>query len=208
MDEKDVFVDIFLKNSLPKITFQQQKQYQAMRTNLKVKPLMLNTQRKSRKKPSSKKPRMPKVKCIKPSVTCKNYDAYEKLRVLWKEYMSELLHSYFVASNKGTTLHLDTKQAQDVLLKADFHGAVLTVANSPCKNHIDVTGTVIQETKNIFVLCTKQNKILKIPKKHTTFILNYPEGFRTYIFGNQFCLRPSHRLTKKFRNYASLLELL
>lgn len=45
------------------------------------------------------------------------------------------------------------------LMKADFHGAKISINKSKCPSLIGVTGIVIQDTKNTFRVCGTDNII-------------------------------------------------
>ncbi|XP_061132081.1 ribonuclease P protein subunit p29 isoform X5 [Syngnathus typhle] len=47
---------------------------------------------------------------------------------------------------------------QQKLLKADFHGAIITVVRSKCPSYVGTTGILIQEFKHVFKMITKQDK--------------------------------------------------
>ena len=49
-------------------------------------------------------------------------------------------------------------------MKADFHGAIMTVVRSTCPPFVGTRGIVLQETENVFRFITKQNLIKTIPK--------------------------------------------
>lgn len=45
------------------------------------------------------------------------------------------------------------------LMKADFHGAKISIDRSKCPSLVGVTGIVIQDTKNTFRVCGMDNII-------------------------------------------------
>jgi len=45
------------------------------------------------------------------------------------------------------------------LMKADFHGAKISIDKSRCPSLVGVTGIVIQDTKNTFRVCGMDNII-------------------------------------------------
>ena len=49
--------------------------------------------------------------------------------------------------------------AQEKLLKADFHGSCVTVQKSKCPSYIGVSGIVLQETRNMFKVITKDDQV-------------------------------------------------
>ena len=45
------------------------------------------------------------------------------------------------------------------LLKADFHGAIITVSQSRCPSYVGQTGILLQEMKTCFRIVTKADKV-------------------------------------------------
>ncbi|KAI8342802.1 ribonuclease P protein subunit p29 [Chlamydoabsidia padenii] len=115
------------------------------------------------------------------------YTNFIPLHDLWNGYMNDL-------KDGGEGL----EQFAQKLLKADFHGSILTVTK--CKNpvYIGCTGIVIQETMNVFALVTKANKVKKIPKAGTIFLLTACNQSFT-LYGNQLQFRAAERAAKKFK---------
>ncbi|KAG0308437.1 RNase P/RNase MRP complex subunit [Dissophora globulifera] len=116
----------------------------------------------------------------------RKYDLFMPLHELWKGYMEELF---------GSTNPLAFTQK---LLKADFHGAIITVARSKCPTYIGASGIVAQETENVFKIITPSNKLLVIPKVNNVFTLKVRESVFT-VHGNQFRYRAAQRSAKKFK---------
>jgi RNase P/RNase MRP subunit p29 len=50
------------------------------------------------------------------------------------------------------------------LTKADFHGAIVRVAQSKCPSLLGLEGIVLQETENTFVIVTPSNTFKSKPK--------------------------------------------
>uniref|UniRef100_A0A7N9CWD8 Ribonuclease P protein subunit p29 n=1 Tax=Macaca fascicularis TaxID=9541 RepID=A0A7N9CWD8_MACFA len=48
---------------------------------------------------------------------------------------------------------------QAKLLKADLHGAVISVTKSKCPSYVGITGILLQETKHIFKIITKEDRL-------------------------------------------------
>ncbi|XP_061819815.1 ribonuclease P protein subunit p29 isoform X2 [Nerophis lumbriciformis] len=58
------------------------------------------------------------------------------------------------------TEHQSSPQAvQQKLLKADLHGAIMTVVRSKCPSYVGTTGILIQEFKHVFKFITQQDKM-------------------------------------------------
>lgn len=136
------YVEAFLQKAIPSIT---DTKLIATKSALRNKPILLTAEKKAKKpkpKKSRQKSRVKKRILAKP--TNSNYASYERLRVLWKDYISTLLEDYKTTKSGDSNGALDLKSVQDVLLKADYHGADITVADSPCKSLKGVYGTVLQ----------------------------------------------------------------
>ena len=124
------------------------------------------------------------------------YKNYMPLHELWKLYVSEVLISCS-----------DTKAMQDILLKADLHGAMVRIVFSKCHSVSNLCGIIITESRNIFQIVTASNAIVKIPKKNTVFEIIF-QKYRITIFGDQFRIKPGFRLAKKFAKYLSRLDMI
>lgn len=93
-----------------------------------------------------------------PGRTCFNipqeemvYDMYLPLNQLWEDYIQELFGGNF--SNKNIC---------NKLLKADMHGACISVWKASCKSYEGQQGIVLQETMKTFRVITKENKLKSI----------------------------------------------
>ncbi|XP_059941115.1 ribonuclease P protein subunit p29 isoform X3 [Mesoplodon densirostris] len=87
---------------------------------------------------------------------------------------------------------------QAKLLKADLHGAIVSVTKSKCPSYVGITGILLQETKHIFKIITKEDRLKVIPKLNSVFTVEM-DGFISYIYGSKFQLRSSERSAKKFK---------
>ncbi|XP_019659419.1 ribonuclease P protein subunit p29 isoform X3 [Ailuropoda melanoleuca] len=87
---------------------------------------------------------------------------------------------------------------QAKLLKADLHGALVSVTKSKCPSYVGVTGILLQETKHVFKVLTKEDRLKVIPKLNCVFTVEI-DGFISYIYGSKFQLRSSERSAKKFK---------
>lgn len=122
---------------------------------------------------------------------CHKYELFVPLHELWLQYIEELY-------GKSSPNIFGQK-----LLKADFHGAILTVSKSKCASYIGVTGIAIQETENMFKLITRDNDMKCIPKGHSIFTFRLRDHMFT-LYGDQFRYRSAIRATKKFKNKPSI----
>uniref|UniRef100_A0A8C6ZTZ0 Ribonuclease P protein subunit p29 n=2 Tax=Nothoprocta perdicaria TaxID=30464 RepID=A0A8C6ZTZ0_NOTPE len=87
---------------------------------------------------------------------------------------------------------------QGKLLKADLHGAIVTVTKSKCPSYVGITGIILQEMKHVFKIITKEDKLKVVPKLNNVFSLEI-DGFISYIYGSKFQFRASERSAKKFK---------
>ncbi|XP_028931661.1 ribonuclease P protein subunit p29 [Ornithorhynchus anatinus] len=118
------------------------------------------------------------------------YDLFLPLHKLWKEYIRDLCNGL----RPDTQPHV----IQSKLLKADLHGAIISVTKSKCPSYVGITGILLQEMKHIFKIVTKDDKLKVIPKSNCVFSVEI-DGFITYIYGSKFQLRSSERSAKKFK---------
>ncbi|KAF5886543.1 ribonuclease P protein subunit p29, partial [Clarias magur] len=79
------------------------------------------------------------------------YDLFLPLHDLWKQYITELCNGLRPESN--------VQVMQQKLLKADFHGAILTVVRSKCPSYVGSTGILVQELKHVFKIITQENRL-------------------------------------------------
>ncbi|CAG8637210.1 24376_t:CDS:10 [Cetraspora pellucida] len=105
---------------------------------------------------------------------CHRYELFIPLNELWLQYIDELY------GTSSPTIFVQK------LLKADFHGAILTGIN-------------IHETENVFKLITKDNVLKVIPKGHSVFTFLLRDHMFT-LYGDQFRFRSAVRAAKKFKN--------
>jgi ribonuclease P protein subunit POP4 len=132
------------------------------------------------------------------------------LNGLWNKYISEIIHSS----------HEPTSGANGpTLLKADYHGSLMTVENCRCVSRIGISGICVKETKNMFEIVTAEDKLLKIPKEKSLFRvcakLDDVDGSNREIewrlWGDQLLVRSGERSGRKFSGKTirgkALLEL-
>ncbi|KAL2914094.1 RNase P/RNase MRP complex subunit [Polyrhizophydium stewartii] len=159
---------------------------------------------------------------------CVQFGLFVPLHVLWSQYMAELLApdagamgaggprgaaagAATLAQAQAAAKPRPTQAAERLslsralpanvlakLVKADFHGAMLTVAKSKCPANVGLSGIVIKDTENTFHLVTRDNKLKVVPKLNNVFTFGIGDTLFT-LFGNQFRTRPAERATKKFK---------
>ncbi|KAJ2809455.1 RNase P/RNase MRP complex subunit [Coemansia guatemalensis] len=127
----------------------------------------------------------------------RRYELFLPLNKLWSKYMESLL------GNVDADLHVaETKHQQTLLgrlIKADLHGAKMSVVRARCPNFIGISGIMAQETKNAFKFITEDDRLVVVPKTHCVFALNLPSGAQCLIYGDQFMFRASDRASRKFK---------
>ncbi|KAF7199151.1 ribonuclease P/MRP subunit, partial [Nothobranchius furzeri] len=112
--------------------------------------------------------------------------------------LSERSSTSRMVSLHVSCLHSSPQLVQQKLLKADLHGAILTVVRSRCPSYVGTTGILVQEFKHVFRLITKEDKLKVIPKRNSVFSVEI-NGFVSHIYGSKFQQRASERSAKKFK---------
>ncbi|CAK6970451.1 ribonuclease P protein subunit p29 [Scomber scombrus] len=187
----DAFTQAFLKNSI------QQHSRHNLKNMLTHKAVILGyTRPKKEKKRSSKKAkglnarqkRAMKIFDIKPEH--QKYELFLPLHDLWRQYIIDLCN--------GLKPSCNPQFVQQKLLKADFHGAIITVVRSKCPSYVGTTGILVQEFKHVFKIISKEDKLKVIPKRNSVFSVEI-NGFVSHIYGSKFEQRASERSAKKFK---------
>ncbi|XP_055992618.1 ribonuclease P protein subunit p29 [Sorex fumeus] len=188
--QAEVFVRAFLKRSMPHMS------QQACEDHLQRKAVVLEyfTHRKKKEKKkkskglSARQRREMRLFDIKPEQ--QKYSLFLPLHELWKQYIRDLCN--------GLKPDTQPQMIQAKLLKGDLHGAIISVAKSKCPSYVGVTGILLQETKHVFKIITKEDHLKVIPKQNCVFTVEI-DGFLSYIYGSKFQLRSSERSAKKFK---------
>ncbi|KAH9507694.1 RNase P/RNase MRP complex subunit [Bulinus truncatus] len=137
--------------------------------------------------------KLKKERCKKISIPAGiTFKTFEPLCEMWTKYIEDLIQ---FSSLKDSSL----PAAALKLMKADFHGCPIIVAQSKCPSYIGVQGIIIKETKNTFVLILKDDTIKCIPKVNSIFNVILQDHIFT-IYGNQFTIKPGERAGKKFKS--------
>ncbi|XP_056268422.1 ribonuclease P protein subunit p29-like [Pseudoliparis swirei] len=186
----EAFTRSFLRNSL------QPNSRLDPRSVLSHKAVLLDYARPKKDKRKSKKAkglnarqkRAMKIFQIKPEH--QRYELFLPLHELWRQYVMDLCN--------GLKPTCSPQFVQQKLLKADFHGAIITVVRSKCPSYVGATGILVQEFKHIFKIITKEDKLKVIPKRNSVFAVEI-NGFVSHIYGNRFEQRASERSAKKFK---------
>ncbi|KAF9013291.1 Rof/RNase P-like protein [Cyathus striatus] len=103
------------------------------------------------------------------------FDLFVPLHHLWMGYMSELLGlPHPTADPPSSKLIPGSAGMHPKLVKADFHGSMMTVRQSKNPALVNVMGIVIHETENTFKIITRENKVKMIPKRNSIFTFSVP----------------------------------
>lgn len=134
-------------------------------------------------------------------IGCKNDMKYVDLlplNQLWLKYMQQILGTKFFHNIPKNPIDPNWETVNQQLIKADFHGAEISVFASKCPSLVGMSGIVIQDTKNTFRICGKDNVIRTIPKD--VVIMNiYLNEVKLEFFGKDLSIRPTERTIKKFK---------
>ncbi|KAJ1667657.1 RNase P/RNase MRP complex subunit [Coemansia sp. RSA 1813] len=153
------------------------------------------SKRSNRKTITSKEKRAFKIYDIPKEA--QRYELFLPLHKLWSQYITSL-----TGDKPIEKVMKDRKQCQNILsrlLKADMHGAIVSVDKAKCPNYIGIKGIVAQETKNVFKIITLDNRLVTVPKAHNVFTLELQTGVQCQIYGSQFAYRASERASRKFK---------
>jgi len=91
----------------------------------------------------------------------------------------------------------------NAIVRADFHGAEISVVKSKSVDTVHISGIVISETLNTFKVITRESAVLKIPKKATIFQLSFEKG-DILLYGDQIIQHAGSRTSKKFKTKSSV----
>ncbi|KAM5134289.1 ribonuclease P protein subunit p29 isoform 2-T2 [Callospermophilus lateralis] len=150
-NQAEAFVRAFLKRSMPHMS------QQACEDQLQRKAVVLEyfTRRKRKEKKkkskglSARQRRDLRLFDIKPEQ--QRYSLFLPLHELWKQYIRDLCN--------GLKPDTQPQMIQAKLLKADLHGAIISVTKSKCPSYVGVTGILLQETKHVFKIITKEDRL-------------------------------------------------
>jgi ribonuclease P protein subunit POP4 len=130
----------------------------------------------------------------------RRYDNFLRLNLLWNRYIAEIVPSDYSA--------VSALSHGPILLKADYHGSHLVVENCRCKERIGIQGICVKETKNMFEIVTKEDKLAKVPKENSLFRAVTQGGLEWRLWGNQFLTRSGERSGKRFTGKVTRGKLL
>ncbi len=119
-----------------------------------------------------------------------HYKDFLPMHTLWLQYMSALI------GKMGTTPSLE--QLGTKMLKADWHGAFVTVVSSETPSLIGHCGIVLVERKNTFLIVNKKSELLLLVKRGSVFAMQI-NGLIVKLFGDALRVRSAERSVQKFR---------
>lgn len=119
----------------------------------------------SKKKPQPKRPKKGKLsrnelKSLNKIPKHMNYEALEILNQLWLKYFEVIMNEY----KKGNI---------EILLRSDYHGALMSVTQARNPTYVGLEGMMIQETENTFKLLTKTGVVKGIFFSFLFFFFSY-----------------------------------
>ncbi|MEM7826677.1 MAG: ribonuclease P protein subunit [Candidatus Aenigmatarchaeota archaeon] len=86
------------------------------------------------------------------------------------------------------------------ILMHEFIGLECTVVSSTNKCHIGIKGKIVDETKNMLILETREKVYKKIPKRGAVFRLRLDKNV-VEIKGDTIISRPENRIKKRFNKW-------
>uniref|UniRef100_A0A224Z5S3 Ribonuclease P protein subunit p29 n=1 Tax=Rhipicephalus zambeziensis TaxID=60191 RepID=A0A224Z5S3_9ACAR len=113
-----------------------------------------------------------------------SYASFVPIHLMWKDYFRGLVRDEVTEYSR--------------LLKAEYTGCFLTVAESRCPSYVGARGIVVQETKNVFRLLTEQNVVRTVPKANSAFAFEL-DGRIYKIYGSHFRVHSFERMKAKFK---------
>lgn len=125
-----------------------------------------------------------------------SYKEIVPLNRLWRGYIAR----YLGKETLPNAADVQYSQFTMDLLKADFHGAKMTVVRAKNPSLVGIRGIVILETKGTFKFVSKDNKLRTIPKNDSVFRIHWNNVDIT-IFGKHINCRPAERSVKKIKTF-------
>lgn len=156
-DVKEAVSSLITENVDPSKRNQLQINLQHRTQLLNSKPKKIKKRKVTKKKTLTRKEHADMGLFHLPTKTLKYTDLLP-LHELWKGYMSKhlpLLSGGVPPSVEDSSYDGFSK----ILVKSDFHGAIVTVTRSRCPSLVGVNGIVAMDTKNTFKVLGKDNKL-------------------------------------------------
>ncbi|MFH0928766.1 MAG: ribonuclease P protein component 1 [Candidatus Aenigmatarchaeota archaeon] len=86
------------------------------------------------------------------------------------------------------------------LIRHELIGLAVEVAESANKTHVGIKGLVVDETKNMLAIETKEG-LKRIQKKGSQFIFKIPDGKKVKVDGKRIMARPEDRIKLKVKKW-------
>ncbi|XP_026531695.1 ribonuclease P protein subunit p29 [Notechis scutatus] len=191
----EAFVKAFLKRSMPGKSEEDIEKHLNRKAVVLEHPQPRRTQKRVKRGKGLSAKQRREMRLFEIAPEQQRYEMFIPLHELWKQYIRELCN--------GLKPDAQTQMIQTKLLKADFHGALVTVTKSKCPSYVGVTGIILQETKYVFKIITKEDRLKVIPKRNNIFSIEM-DGFVSYIYGSRIQFRASERSAKKFKGQGTM----
>ncbi|KAK9121519.1 hypothetical protein Syun_019136 [Stephania yunnanensis] len=104
------------------------------------------------------------------------FEMFMPMHNMWKDYIMQLIKN------------IGKNQLAQSLQSADFHGAILLVADSKIISLVGVSGIMVRETAETFGLVTPDNKFRVVPKRPSVFIFR-ANCWKITLYGDQLISR-------------------
>ncbi|KAM5138664.1 ribonuclease P protein subunit p29 isoform 2-T2 [Mantella aurantiaca] len=181
----DAFVSAFLKRCLPNLRKTTAGEFLERKAVVLEHGYKKKTKRKLSKSKALTAKERRDMRLFQIKADQQRYDMFLPLHDLWKQYIRDLCN--------GLRPDAQPQMIQNRLLKADLHGALVMVYKSKCPSYVGLTGIILQETKHVFKIITKEDKLKVLPKLNCVFSVEL-DGFITYIYGSKLQMRASESL--------------
>uniref|UniRef100_G3ML45 Ribonuclease P protein subunit p29 n=2 Tax=Amblyomma TaxID=6942 RepID=G3ML45_AMBMU len=113
-----------------------------------------------------------------------SFASFMPIHLMWKDYFRTLVRDQVTEHSR--------------LLKAEYTGCFMVVAESRCPSYVGTRGIVVQETKNVFRLLTDRDVVRTVPKAHSLFAFEL-DGRVYKIYGSHFRVHSFERMKSKFK---------
>lgn len=84
------------------------------------------------------------------------------------------------------------------LARHELIGLDVRVVASSDPGQIGLSGQVVDETRNTFLLETKRN-VLRLAKRNTNLIFTLPDGQNVRVYGSILVSQPENRISKRMQ---------
>ena len=85
------------------------------------------------------------------------------------------------------------------LARHELIGLEVNVEASSDPGQIGLSGQVVDETRNTFLLETGRKKVVRLAKKKTSLVFTLPDGQKVRICGSVLISQPENRISKRMQ---------